>query len=223
MMEFEQQQLRQALADANVEPNEHEQKIVALAGRLRAIKQRDRARRAERAQVRDQKDLLEAILQIRNSADDILKTLHKSGEPLELVLINLKAEHEVVRDIEGVCLLRNIMEEARFYLENARHGRQQTQTDLELDLYDAYYELTGELGMGDETGEGPLYRFVKACLPLISPDLELGSSSAFRGRLNAADKRRRREITEKDVVQIEPPNLRACNFSDFAAFRRLHV
>jgi hypothetical protein len=205
-MEFEQQQLRQVLTESNEEPTE--QKTVALAGRLRAIKQRHRARQAEREQVPHKKDLLEAILQIRNSTDSILKTL---DEPSVVVALSaFKPEFKIVREIEGVRLLRNTAEQARYHLEfvDARHRRQQIQTDLELDLFDAYRDFTGKSGKGDETGEGPLYRFVKACVALIDPDLKLLSPSAFRGRLMAADKRRsRREITCKDLAQIPPLDL----------------
>jgi hypothetical protein len=76
-MEFEQQQLGRALADANEEPTE--KTILFLAGRLRTILQRHRARRAEREQVPQTKAFLEAILKIRNSLVSVLQTLDEPG------------------------------------------------------------------------------------------------------------------------------------------------
>jgi hypothetical protein len=204
-MEFEQQQLGRALAAANEEPTE--KKTLFLAGRLRTILQRHRARRAEREQVPQTNALLYSLLQIRNGLDSILQTL---DEPSVLVVLSaFKPEFEIVREIEGVRLLRNTAEQARYHFEfeDGRGRRERIETALYLDLFDLYRDLTGKSGKGDERGEGPLYRFEKACVALIDPDLELPSSSAFRGRLEAADKRRRGGITCKDLVQIPPQDL----------------
>jgi hypothetical protein len=201
-MEFEQQQLGQALADANEEPTE--KKILFLDGRLRTISQKYRARRAEREQLRQIKPVLESILQLRNSLDSALQALE---EPDVVVALSaFKPGFEIVRGKEGVRLLRNIAEQARYYFEFAdgRNRRERLETALYLDLFDLYRDLTDKSGKGDEDGDGPLYRFAKACVPLIDPDLEFLSSSAFRGRLMDADKRRREEITCKDLVQISP-------------------
>jgi len=214
-MEFDQQQLRQAIVDANKKSVE-QTTIVWLAERLGSIKRRHHARQAKREQVHDQKGLLEAVLQIRDSADSILKTLNEQPTVAAALnefkrpaaLIASKTTDGIAQEIKEVRSLRNTAEQVRYHLEveYAGLGRQHIQTDLELDLYDAYCGLTGKKGMGSEKGEGPLYRFEKACLALIDPDLEIGTSIAFRLRLMEAHKRRREEITRKDKVQIDPPN-----------------
>jgi hypothetical protein len=207
-MEFEEHQLRRVLAAANEEPTE--QKIVALAGRLRPLGQLHVSRQFERIQVPHKKDLLKAVIQIRNSADTVLQTLDEAGDPLKLMLSAFKPLDEIDRQIKAVRFLRNDAEQARYYLEfeDARHGRQKIETDLYLDLFDLYRDLTGKTGKGDETGEGPLYRFVKACVTLIDPDLELPSPNAFRVRLIKADNRRHEEVTRKDELKIDSPDLR---------------
>jgi len=204
-MEFDQRELRLALAAANLEPTE--QRTATLAGRLRAIMQRHRARRAGRHGVPHKRDLLDAIGQIRNSADTILRTLDDAGDPLQLTLSAF--DSGIVRQIKAVRLLRNTTEQARYYLEfeDACRGRQEIETELYLDLFDLYRDLTGKSGKGDERGVGPLYRFVKTCVTLLDPDLEFVEPSAFRGRLMAADKRRRERFTCKDLLKIAPLNL----------------
>ena len=204
-MEFEQQQLGRALADANEEPTE--KKILFLAGRLRTILQRHRARRAEREQVPQTKAFLETILKIRNSLDSVLQTLDEPD--VVEALSTFKPEFEIVREIKGVRLLRNTAEYARYHFEfeDGRNRRERIETALYLDLFDLYRDLTGKIGKGDKDGDGPLYRFAKACVALIDPDLEFLSSSAFRGRLMDAEKRRREGITCKDLVEIPPLDL----------------
>lgn len=204
-MGFEQQQLGRALADANEEPTE--KKTLFLARRLRTILHRHRARQAGREQVSQIKVILDSILQIRNSLDSSLQTLDEPG--VVVALSAFKPQCEIVREIEAVRLLRNITEQARYYFEfeDGRSRRERLETALYLDLFDLYRDLTGKSGKGDEKGEGPLYRFEKACVALIDPDLELPPSSAFRGRLDQADKRRREGFTCKDLVQIPPLDL----------------
>ena len=201
-MEFEQQQLGRALADANEEPTE--EKILFLAGRLRTISQRHRARQAGREQVSQIKATLASILQIRNNLDSTLQTLDEPG--VVVALSAFKPRFQIIRAIEGVRLLRNVAEQARYHFEfeDGRNRHEWLETALYLDLFDLYWELTGKSGKGDERGEGPLYRFEKACVALIDPDLKFLPSSAFRGRLVQADKRRREGITCKDLVQLPP-------------------
>lgn len=204
-MEFEQQQLGRALADANEEPTE--KKTLFLRGRLRTILQRHRARQSDRGQVSQIKVTLDSILQIRNSLDS---TLQRLDEPDVVVALSaFKPQSEIARAIEGVRLLRNTAEQARYHFEfeAGRNRRERIETALYLDLYDLYRDLTSKIGKGDKDGDGPLYRFAKACVALIDPDLEFLSPSAFRGRLMDADKRRREGITCKDLVEIPPLDL----------------
>jgi hypothetical protein len=70
-----------------------------------------------------------------------------------------------------------------------RHRAETDKTWLFFELYKLYCAISQRTALGNDQG-GPLYRFVKACVPLICDEIEIPEPPAFRACLRAAIKRR---------------------------------
>jgi hypothetical protein len=79
-----------------------------------------------------------------------------------------------------------------------QHRAETDETWLFFELYKLYCSISKKTKLGNDKG-GPLYRFVKACAPLIWDKIEIPDPPAFRACLRAAIKRRKDKTVEIPV------------------------
>jgi hypothetical protein len=182
--------LGRLLADAKVKPSKaklapygDDMQAWALAAAqqmtvsLPDIARLDRARRVEKLQQGDKKAALERLCTIKAGLDKALQGFEAGPLPL---FFGYKPRQQIIQEMRS---LRNDVEQSCRFFESLQffvEGRKYISTYLYLDLFWLYSELTGRTGLGDEKGEGPFYRFAKACTALVDPDIEFPDPGTFR-------------------------------------------
>src|SRR5262249_51600599 len=143
-------------------------------------------------------------------AADILELDLHGSRDLEILLGAYGVD--TVKTAEALHGLRNAAEQAFAILRTDEYlkklfpdenievhrmpKRSRTETDqtwLFFELYQLYCAISQRTALGNDKG-GPLYRFVKACVPLICDEIEIPEPPAFRaclrGRSNAEKTKR---------------------------------